>query len=94
LVDDEIDHPHSSGISDAAITLSFRADDRRRRAAALAATRSEAQAMSTKSAGGRGPSPRRPGFSGLAPGSSGDCIAGILALSDFLLTQPAPKLSL
>jgi hypothetical protein len=43
LVDDEIDHPHSSGISDAAITLSFRADDRRRRAAALAATRSEAQ---------------------------------------------------
>jgi hypothetical protein len=42
-VHDEIDHPHSPDLSDAAITLWFRAVDRRRRAAALAAVRSEAQ---------------------------------------------------
>jgi len=42
-VHDEIDHPLSPDLSDAAITLWFRAVDRRRRAAALAATRSEAQ---------------------------------------------------
>jgi hypothetical protein len=44
LVHDEIDHPHSEGdLSDAAITLWFRAMARRQRAAALAASRSETQ---------------------------------------------------
>ena len=42
-VHDEIDHPHSPELSDAAITLWFRAVDRLRRAAALGATRSETQ---------------------------------------------------
>ncbi|MGO9821708.1 MAG: hypothetical protein ACLPTJ_13795 [Solirubrobacteraceae bacterium] len=42
-IHDEIDHPHSPDLSDAAITLWFRAIARRRRAATLAATRSQAQ---------------------------------------------------
>jgi len=42
-VNDEIDHPHSPELSDAAITLWFRAVDRLRRAAALGATNSETQ---------------------------------------------------
>ena len=42
-VHDKIDHPHSPDLSDAAITLWFRAVARRCRAATLAATRSQAQ---------------------------------------------------
>src|SRR5205807_4312293 len=42
-VHDETDHPHSPDLSDAAITLWFRAIARRRRAAAFGGTRSEAQ---------------------------------------------------
>jgi hypothetical protein len=42
-IQDEIDRPRPPDLSDAAITLWFRAVDRRRRVAALAATRSEAQ---------------------------------------------------
>ncbi|MGH2893915.1 MAG: hypothetical protein ACRDPM_11730, partial [Solirubrobacteraceae bacterium] len=38
-----IEHPHSTDLSDAAITLWFRAVARLRRAVALAASRSEAQ---------------------------------------------------
>jgi hypothetical protein len=42
-VHDEIDRPRSPDLSNAAITLWFRAADRRRRAAALAAIRSDAE---------------------------------------------------
>jgi hypothetical protein len=42
-VHEEVDRPHTPDLSDAAITLWFRAVDRRRRAAALAAARSETQ---------------------------------------------------
>ncbi|MEO6858723.1 MAG: hypothetical protein ABI323_09065 [Solirubrobacteraceae bacterium] len=45
-VHDEIDHPHSPDLSDAAITLWFRAVASRRRAAAFGGTRSEAQITS------------------------------------------------
>jgi hypothetical protein len=44
-VRDEIDHPHSDDLSDAAITLWFRAVDRLQRSAAANAARSEAQIM-------------------------------------------------
>jgi hypothetical protein len=43
LVSDELEHPRSPDLSDAAITLWFRADHRLRRAAVLRAVRSEAQ---------------------------------------------------
>ncbi len=43
LVQDEVEHPHPDDLSDAAITLWFRADRRLRRAAVLGAARSEAQ---------------------------------------------------
>ncbi len=44
-VHEESHHPHTPGSSDAAITLWFRAMDRRRRAIALTATRSEQQIL-------------------------------------------------
>jgi len=47
-VNDEIDHPHSPELSDAAITLWFCAVNRLRRAAALGATNSKRRSRSTR----------------------------------------------